>query len=73
MNGPGPGQQDNDNPGAPRVGYNEHPNDDGGAHHTLYDRDRDNHISWDTGSNGDYRQGTGHEDSGGRNVGNWDH
>lgn len=71
----GPGDKpndDRDNPGAPRVGYNESQNDDGGRHHTLYDRERDNHISWDSDRDGDYRRGSGHEDYGGRNVGNWD-
>lgn len=63
---------DQDNPGAPQVGYSERDNDDGGQHHTLYDRGHDNHISWDSDPNGDYRDGSGHEDSGGHNVGNWD-
>lgn len=69
--GPGRGD-DRDNPGAPRVGHNESDNADGGKHHTLYDNEHDNHISWDSDRDGDYRQGTGHEDQGGRNVGNWD-
>ena len=70
MNTFGPG------PGAPRVGYSESDNPDGGQHHTLHDDEQDpgheNHISWDTDRDGDYRQGTGHEDRDGRNVGNWD-
>lgn len=56
----------------PHVGYNESDNADGGRHHTLYDHDRDNHISWDSDRDGYYRPGSGHEDRGGRNVGNWD-
>jgi len=77
MSGPGRGRDDrDDNPGAPRVGYNESDNPDGGKHHILYDKDqkpgRENHISWDTDQNGDYRPGTGHEDRDGRNINNWD-
>lgn len=69
----GPGEQDNDNPGAPRVGFNESENDDGGYHRTLYDTEHNNHISWDTDPNGeDYKSGSGHEDTDNRNVGNWD-
>jgi hypothetical protein len=68
----GPGQQGNDDPGAPRVGFNERPNEDGGHHRTLFDRENDNHISWDTDADGDYRNGSGHEDTDGRNSGNWD-
>ena len=69
MNGP---DERNNNPGAPRVGYHEHDNADGGKHHTLHDSEHNNHISWDTNPNGDYRNGSGHEDRDNRNVGNWD-
>lgn len=56
---------DDDVPGGPRVGYNESNNNDGGRHHTLYDNERNNHISWDSDRNGDYKPGTGHEDTNG--------
>ncbi len=72
----GPGRDDDrDNPGAPRVGYNEHDNPDGGRHHTLHDDDhpgRDNHISWDSDRDGDYEQGSGHQRQNGRTVNDWD-
>jgi hypothetical protein len=70
MNGdPGP-RPGSDNPGG--AGYNDHPNDDGGRHHTLWDPKRDNHISWDSDRDGDYRQGTGHEDRDGHRTNDWD-
>lgn len=67
-----PGRRDNDNPGAPRVGYDEHDNRDGGKHHTLHDDEHpghDNHISWDTDRDGDYQRGG--QDRDGRRVNNW--
>jgi len=67
----GPSGRDDDNPGG--AGYTERDNDDGGRHHTLYNPDRDDHISWDSDPKGDYRPGTGHEDEGGRKIGDWDH
>lgn len=61
---------DDDNDGLPsNVGYNE---SRGGDHHTLYDRTSDNHISWDTDSDGNYVNGTGHEDADGGKVNDWD-
>lgn len=53
-------------------GFSERPNEEGGFHRTLYDRNSDNHISWDTNRDGDYRNGTGHEDRDGRVVNQWD-
>lgn len=53
-------------------GFNERPNDQGGYHRTLYDRNSNNHISWDTDSNGDYRYGSGHEDRDGHVRNQWD-
>jgi len=67
----GPGSKPgSDNPGG--AGYNERDNKDGGSHHTLYDPRHDNHISWDSDKDGDYRQGTGHEDRDGHKVNDWD-
>jgi len=57
----GPGSND-DNPGG--AGYSERDNDDGGRHHTLYDPNSNDHISWDSDQNGDYVSGSGHQDSG---------
>jgi hypothetical protein len=59
-----------DNPGG--AGYSERDNRDGGGHHTLYDHDTDNHISWDTDRDGDYIPGSGHEDRDGSKVNDWD-
>jgi|GEM_PF-3394816 len=66
----GPGGRDDDGYGRGR--YTDHPNDDGGRHHTWYDPDHDNHISWDSDPDGDYRPGTGHEDENGRKRDDWD-
>jgi hypothetical protein len=66
----GRGGERNDNVGGAR--HSEHPNRDGGDHHTLYDPNSNNHISWDNDRDGNYRQGTGHEDRDGHNVNNWD-
>lgn len=54
-------------------GYNQSPNQNqyGGYHHTLYDRNSNNHISWDTDRNGDYVDGTGHEDRDNQRVNDW--
>jgi len=65
-----PRERPNDGPNG--SGFNERPNDQGGYHRTLYDRNRDNHISWDTDRNGDYRDGTGHEDQDGHVIRQWD-
>jgi hypothetical protein len=54
------------------AGFNESQNDQGGYHRTLYDWHRNNHISWDTDANDDYIPGTGHEDSDGRKISDWD-
>jgi hypothetical protein len=70
--GPGGRDDDRDNPGAPRVGYNDKDRPDGGKHRTLYDNDNDSHISWDDDRDGDYRPGTGHEDRDGRKINDWD-
>lgn len=67
--GPGGRGDDRDNPGAPRVGYHEHDNDDGGRHHTLYDTEHDDHISWDSDKDGDYQRGGRDRDN--RRVENW--
>lgn len=71
--GPGGRGDDRDNPGAPRVGYNEHDRPDGGQHHTLHDDEQDpgheNHISWDSDRNGDYVRGG--EDRDNRRINNW--
>lgn len=69
--GPG-GRDDRGNPGAPRVGYHESDRPDGGRHHTLHDNDRDDHISWDSDPDGNYREGSGHRDTGGRKREDWD-
>lgn len=68
---PGGRGNDRDNPGAPRVGYEEkeHRNGDGGQHHTLYDTEHNDHISWDSDRNGDYTKGG--QDRGGRRINNW--
>lgn len=63
------GAQDNGPLGS---GFNERPNRDGGFHRTLYNPNSDNHISWDTDKNGDYKNGTGHEDRNGRVDKQWD-
>lgn len=60
---------DDDVPGAPNVGYNE---SEDGNHHTLYDKGSDNHISWNTDENGNYIEGTGHEDTDGDKTDDWD-
>lgn len=52
-------------------GFSEHPNDDGGYHRTLYDKNSNDHISWDTDRDGNYRD-HGHEDRDGRPVNQWD-
>lgn len=70
--GPSGRDDDRDNPGAPRVGYHEEDRPDGGRHHTLYDNDHDDHISWDSDRDGDYRPGSGHQDSDGRKDNDWD-
>jgi len=41
------------------VGYSSGPARDGGTHHTVYDRDTNMRVSWDTDSRGDYA-GRGH-------------
>lgn len=53
-------------------GFNERPNQEGGYHRTLYDRNSNNHISWDTDQNDDYIEGTGHEDRDNHVRNQWD-
>lgn len=69
----GPGRDDDrDNPGAPRVGYNQSDNKDGTRHHVLYDTEHpghDDHISWDTDKDDDYIKGG--RDRDGRREENW--
>lgn len=52
-------------------GFSEKPNDRGGYHRTLYDRNSNNHISWDTDEDDLYVDGTGHEDDGGSHYQDW--
>ena len=70
MSGPNPGGVQE--PGPLGSGFSERPNEYGGYHRTLYDPKSDNHISWDTDRNGDYMDGTGHEDRDGRVRKQWD-
>lgn len=71
MSGPNDRPKERPNDGPNGSGFNESPNGQGGFHRTLYDRNSDNHISWDTDKNGDYRDGTGHEDRDGHVVKQW--
>lgn len=41
-------------------GSSSKPNSYGGNHETIYDKDRQSHISWDTDKKRDYVPGTGH-------------
>ena len=70
MRGPNPGRVQESGPMG--SGFSERPNEDGGFHRTLYDRENNNHISWDTDRYGDYRDGTGHEDRDGYVRNRWD-
>lgn len=63
----GPGGRD-DNPGGDRVGHSERDKPDGDRHHTLYDTERDDRISWDSDKNGDYRENTGHRRADGDRI-----
>ena len=36
------------------------PNEYGGSHETIYDRERQEHISWETDPDGEYIPGSGH-------------
>lgn len=52
------------------TGYSERKRQDGTTHHSLYQKNRDDHISWDTNRNGDFIEGSGHRDRNGRKKGN---
>ncbi len=53
-------------------GFSEIQNKDGGYHRTLFDRNSNSRISWDTDKNGDYI-GNGHESKDGRPINQWGH
>lgn len=54
------------------TGYSQSSTPGGGAHRSLYRRDRDDHISWNTDHDGNYISGSGHRDVNGKKSGrNW--
>lgn len=44
-------------------GTNHSQNEYGGNHYTVYDRDGNRRMSWDTDRNGEYVHGSGHDKS----------
>ncbi|BCX15006.1 MAG: hypothetical protein KatS3mg088_689 [Patescibacteria group bacterium] len=50
------------------------PNEFGGTHEVIYDRERGQHISWDTYKDGTYVPGSGHtrDDNSGKTISRWD-
>ena len=60
-------------PSGPKgTGYSEKKRSDGTTHHSLYRKDKDDHISWNSNQRGDFIPGSGHRDKDGRKKGgNW--
>lgn len=58
----------------PNGGDTNNPNEYGGNHETIYDRNRGQHISWDNDRNGDYVPDSGHtrDDRNHRTINDWD-
>ena len=50
------------------------PNEYGGSHEVIYDRDKGTHISWDTYPDGTYVPGSGHtrDDRADKTIWDWD-
>jgi hypothetical protein len=44
-----------------RSKYTSHPESDGSTHHTWYDPQDKQQMSWDTDQNGDYKHSSGHD------------
>ena len=54
------------------TGYNSQHTQGGKAHHTLYAKNSNDHISWDTDRKGNHIGGSGHRDKDGKKIGkNW--
>jgi hypothetical protein len=62
MNTYGPGDKDPREPAdiLKDGGSSSSPNEYGGSHEVIYDRERQEHISWDTYADGTYIPGSGH-------------
>lgn len=50
------------------------PNEYGGTHEVIYDRERGQHISWDTYKDGTYVPSSGHtrDDNSNKTISKWD-